>query len=94
MPQTKSAKKRLRQSIVRRGHNRAIRSALKTQIRKVRDAVKSGNLEEAEKQFRLAAKKLDKAGAHNTIHRNAAARVKSRLSARIKALKQTAQPAG
>jgi small subunit ribosomal protein S20 len=90
MPNTKSAKKRLRQSLERRAKNRSVKSALKTQIRKVRDAVQAGQVEEAESQFRLAAKKLDQAGAKNVIHRNAASRLKSRLSGRIRALKKPA----
>ena len=88
MPNTKSAKKRLRQDVVRREQNRAARRALRNRIRKVREAVAGGSVEEAETQFKLAAKSLDKAGASNLIHRNAAARTKSRLSARIKAMKQ------
>ena len=88
MPNIKSAKKRLRQNIVRRARNRATRSAVRTQCRKVGEAIAGGDAERAEAEFRLAAKKLDRAGARNIIHPNAAARVKSRLSVKIKALKQ------
>ena len=87
MPTSKSAKKRLRQNIARRTRNRATRSAVRTQCRKVREAVSEGDAERAETEFRLAAKKLDRAGARNIIHRNAAARLKSHLSAKIKAMK-------
>jgi len=90
MPTTKSAKKRLRQNIVRRARNRSVKRSVRTQCRKVLQALKAGNLEEAEKQFRLATKKLDQAAAKHVIHRNAAARTKSRLSAKIKAAKQLA----
>ncbi|HID75365.1 MAG TPA: 30S ribosomal protein S20 [Planctomycetaceae bacterium] len=93
MPNTKSAKKRLRQSLARRAHNRSKRRAVRTQVRKVREAIRDGDVERAEAEFRRAAKRLDQAGAKNLIHRNAAARLKSRLSAQIKALKQQAQPA-
>lgn len=48
----------------------------------------AGDPERAEVEFRLAAKRLDRAGAKNIIHRNAAARIKSRLSAKIRAIKQ------
>jgi small subunit ribosomal protein S20 len=92
MPNIKSAKKRLRQNIVRRARNRSLRSAVRTQCRKVGEAVESGDLARAETEFRLAAKKLDRAGARNVIHGNAAARLKSRMSAKIKALKQPPQP--
>ena len=88
MPNTKSATKRLRQSIERRAVNRSIKRTVRNQCRKVREAVKDGDLDRAEAEFRLAAKHLDRAGAKNVIHRNAAARVKSRLSAKIKAAKQ------
>jgi len=96
MPNTKSAKKRLRQNLKRRARNRMVKRALRTQCRKVREAVKAGDVQRAEAEFRLAARKLDRAGARRIIHPNAAARLKSRLSARIKALKQsqTAQQAG
>jgi small subunit ribosomal protein S20 len=92
MPNIQSAKKRLRQNIVRRVRNRAIKSVIRTQCRKVREAVDGGDVQKAETEFRLAAKKVDQAGAHNIIHRNAAARIKSRLAAKIKAAKQAKAP--
>jgi small subunit ribosomal protein S20 len=87
MPNTKSAKKRHRQSLVRRARNRAAKSNIKTQVRKVREAIAAGNGEAAETEFRLAAKTLDKAAATGVVHANLSARVKSRLSAAIKATK-------
>jgi small subunit ribosomal protein S20 len=86
MPNTKSAKKRLRQSLERRARNRAVKSAVKTQIRKVDDSLKT-NLDQAQTDFRLAVKKLDQAASKGVLHRNTAARLKSRLSARLKAAK-------
>jgi small subunit ribosomal protein S20 len=88
MPSTKSATKRLRQNVNRRAQNRSLRSDVRTQCRKVSAAIKDANIEQAEAEFRLAAKKLDRAGVRNILHRNAAARLKSRMSAKIKALKQ------
>jgi small subunit ribosomal protein S20 len=94
MPNTTSAKKRLRQNIVRRLRNRSAKSAMRSQIRRVREAVQSGDLEKAEQEFRLAAKKLDRAGASHVIHPNKAARLKSRLQHAIqKAKRATAAPA-
>jgi small subunit ribosomal protein S20 len=87
MPTTKSAKKRLRQSLERRAQNRAVKSAVKTQVRKVRQAVAAGDMATAETEFRLATKKLDRAGIKRAIHPNAAARTKSRLAHLIKAAK-------
>lgn len=60
---------------------------LKTQIRKVREAIAEGKLDVADAQLRLAAKKLDRAATARVIHANLAARVKSRLSAAIKVAK-------
>jgi small subunit ribosomal protein S20 len=90
MPNSKSAKKRLRQSLVRRARNRAYKSALKTQVRKVREEIAAGNLEAGETEFRVAVKRVDKAAAAGVVHSNLAARVKSRLSAALKAAKQKA----
>ncbi len=89
MPNTRSAKKRLRQNVSRRDRNRAFKTSMRTQVKKVRQAISDGNIEQAEEQFRLAARKLDRAGSLNIIHRNAAARVKSRLQKAIKAVKQS-----
>ena len=88
MPNSTSAKKRLRQSLVRRARNRAAKSVLKSQVRKVREAIAAGDLEAGEAEFRLAAKRLDKAAAKGVVHANLAARVKSRLSTALKAAKQ------
>ena len=87
MPNIKSAKKRLKQSLVRRTRNRATKHALHTECKKVAAAATAGNVELAETELRVAAKKLDQAASKHVIHRNAAARVKSRLSARVKAAK-------
>jgi|YNPMSStandDraft_1061717.scaffolds.fasta_scaffold08743_3 small subunit ribosomal protein S20 len=92
MPHTKSAKKRLRQNLKRRARNRAVKSALKTQIRKVREAIQAGDLAKAEAEFRLAAKKADQAAAKRIIHPNKAARIKSRLAAKIRTLKGKSAP--
>jgi small subunit ribosomal protein S20 len=89
MPNTKSAKKRLRQSLERRARNRAVKSAVKTQIRKASDALAAGSAEQTQAEFRLAVKKLDQAASKGVLHRNTAARLKSRLSARVKAAKPT-----
>ena len=61
MPNTKSAKKRLRQSLERRTRNRAVKSAVKTQVRKASETAASAGGEQAQTEFRLAIKKLDQA---------------------------------
>ncbi len=87
MPTTTSAKKRLRQNKVRRLRNRAVRSTLRTQVKRVLSAVDSQDTAASESEFHTTAVKLDRAAARGIIHPNKAARVKSRLQKRIKALK-------
>jgi small subunit ribosomal protein S20 len=87
MPITKSAKKRHRQSLVRRARNRAAKSTIKTQVRKVQEAIDGGDVKTAEAELRVAAKIVDRAAAAGVVHANLAGRVKSRLSAAIKKAK-------
>jgi small subunit ribosomal protein S20 len=91
MPNTKSAAKRLRQSIKRRDRNRATKTGIRGQTRKVRELIAAGDVAAAEEQFRLLAKKIDRAASARVVHANLAARVKSRLSARLKAAKAPAK---
>jgi len=86
---TKSAKKRHRQSLERRERNRSVKAALKTQIKKIREAVKSSDFAKADGEARTVGKKLDLAAAKKIIHKNAAARTKSRISRYIKTAKKT-----
>ena len=87
MPNSASAKKRLRQSLDRRARNRAVRSSLRNQIKKVRTAIAGGDAAASETEFRTTVKRLDQAASKNILHANAAARLKSRLSKAIKGLK-------
>jgi small subunit ribosomal protein S20 len=90
MPNSASAKKRLRQSLDRRARNRTVRTSLRNQIKKVRTALAGGDAAACETEFRTTVKKLDKAAAKNVLHKNTAARLKSRLSTAIKNLKAKA----
>lgn len=90
MPHTKSAKKRLRQSHTRRLHNRAIRSELRTQIKKVLKAVKDGDAAVAQDALRLTYKKLDKCAMRKYLHPNTADRYKARLTKRVNAMQAPA----
>jgi small subunit ribosomal protein S20 len=90
MPNSKSANKRLRQNVAHRDRNRSVKSDLRTQLRKVREALAAGDVATAEAGYILVAKKLDRAGANNIMHRNTASRTKSRLQKAIKAVKQKA----
>jgi len=85
MPHSASAKKRHRQSLRNRERNRAAKSAVKSQVRKVLTAIAAGDPTAAKDHLREVAKKVDRAAASRTIHKNRAARIKSRLSARVKA---------
>ena len=89
MPNNATAKKRLRQSFVKRARNRGIKSAVRSQIRVVDEAIGAGDLEKAEKEFVAAASQLDKAGARRVFHPNTASRYKSRLAQRIRKAKQS-----
>ena len=78
MPHSASAKKRHRQNLRDRERNRAVKSDLKSQVRKVLDAISSGDVPQAQEALKVVAKKADRAAASKKIHRNRAARIKSR----------------
>jgi small subunit ribosomal protein S20 len=83
---TKSAEKSSRQSEKHRARNVALRSRMRSAIRKVTDAIASGNLEQAQQSYRAALPAIDTLVNKRIIHRNQADRHKSRLAIRIKAL--------
>ncbi len=87
MPNNKSAEKRMRQEQKRRAHNRSVKSIVKTQVTKARQAIKgpSVSAEDAEAAVRAAASELDRAAKKGVIHRNNAARRKSRLMKQLNA---------
>ena len=80
MPHTHSARKRLRQTSKRRAHNRAAKKTIKGQIKKLSEILAEGPSDQAQAEFRLAVKKLDKAAAKRILHPNTAARKKSQLA--------------
>ena len=86
MPNIKSAKKRLRQSIVRNERNRAVKSSLRTTVKQAVVAIDSENKEAAVKAFRAASSELDSVAGKKVIHKNAARRKKSRLMKKINKL--------
>ena len=88
MPNSVSAKKRLRQNETNRVRNRAIKRTVKSQVKRVQSAIVAGDYATGDAEFRVAAKRLDQAASKRIIHPNAAARTKSRLSARLKAAKR------
>jgi small subunit ribosomal protein S20 len=82
-----SAKKRIRQNLKRRAHNRARKQAIKEQVRLFVSALTGGDVGKAETEFRKVAQRLDKVAAKGTIHKNTAARRRSRLARRLNALR-------
>ena len=87
MANIKSAKKRARQSEVRRARNASARSMMRTAVKKVVKALDANDVAAAEAAFVAAQPLLDRFSSRGLIHKNKAARHKSRLNARIKALK-------
>jgi small subunit ribosomal protein S20 len=83
----KSQMKRIKTNEKARQRNKAVKSSLRTAIRKTREAVEAGNAEAAEAAGREAARKLDKAVSKGVIHKNAAANKKSALAQRVDSLK-------
>ena len=86
MANIKSAKKRARQSEVRREHNASMRSRMRTAIKRVRRAIDSGDKAGATSALSSAYSVLDATVGKGVVHRNMAARSKSRLSAAVKAM--------
>jgi len=86
MPNSRSAKKRVKQDTKRRTLNREQRSELRTQVKKLRAAVAAGDAEASRQELRRTVKALDQAAAKGLIHKNTAARVKSRLTRSVNAV--------
>lgn len=86
MANSAQARKRARQSESRRQHNAAMRSMMRTFIKKVGYAVDAGDKAQAEAAYKTAVPVIDRMANKGLIHRNKAARHKSRLNAQIRAL--------
>ncbi|MDD9898986.1 MAG: 30S ribosomal protein S20 [Candidatus Melainabacteria bacterium] len=86
MPNIKSAKKRVKTAQRNALRNTNMRSAMRTAIRAVREAIQAGDSAAALAKLPAAFSRIDKAVKRKIIHRNAAARYKSRLAAKIKAI--------
>ncbi|GAA3811977.1 30S ribosomal protein S20 [Sphaerisporangium flaviroseum] len=82
----KSQIKRNRQNEKARLRNKAVKSSLKTAVRKFREAAEQGNVEEAAVLMRTASRQLDKAVSKGVIHKNQAANRKSAIAKRVAAL--------
>jgi small subunit ribosomal protein S20 len=82
-----SAKKRVRQNAKKKAINRARKSEVKTGIKRLEDVIKTGDAAAAKEQLKAVARDLDKVSSTSTMHKNTAARKKSRLAKRVNALK-------
>lgn len=85
-----SAKKRARQAEKHRQHNASLRSMVRTYIKKVLSAIAAGDKKLAEESFKAAVPVIDRMASKGLIHKNKAARHKSRLSAGVKKLTEGA----
>ncbi|RJL26482.1 30S ribosomal protein S20 [Bailinhaonella thermotolerans] len=86
MANIKSQIKRNRQNEKRRLRNKAVKSSLKTSVRKFREAADAGQVDEATNLMRAACRELDKAASKGVIHKNQAANRKSAIAKRVAAL--------
>lgn len=86
MANTAQARKRARQNAARRLHNMALRSQYRTAVKKVRKAIEAGDKAQAQAVFQASMRIIDRIADKNIVHKNKAARHKSRLSAAIKAM--------
>jgi small subunit ribosomal protein S20 len=86
MANIQSQIKRNRQALVRRDRNKAVRSQLKTHMKRFRTAAESGDAEAAATAFTQAARSLDKAAQKGVVHANFAANKKSKMAKRLAAL--------
>jgi len=86
MANTRSALKRMRQSEKRRVRNAAVRTSVRTAVKTTRTSLAAASVEEARASLARAIQLLDKAVTKGVVHKNAAARKKSRLTRQLNAL--------
>lgn len=86
MANSAQARKRARQSVKQRAHNASLRTAFRTAVKKVLKAVEAGDKVAAQAVYKESVKIIDRIADKGVFHKNKAARHKSRLSAKVKAL--------
>lgn len=84
MANIQSAKKRARQNVKRRAHNAALRSRVRTAMKKVLKAIRAGDKDAARAEFRAAQPEIDTMVTKGVIQRNRAAKYKRRLNERLR----------
>ena len=87
MANSAGSRKRARQAVKRRAHNASLRSMVRTQIKKVRAAIETKNYDDAQAALVAAGPFVDKMVTKGILHKNKAARIKSRLNAAVVELK-------
>lgn len=87
MARSRSSQKSLRRSVRRQERNKGRKSQLKTVLKKFDDVIKAKDPVAAEKALREASCQVDRSANRKTVHRNTAARRKSRMAKRVNALK-------
>jgi small subunit ribosomal protein S20 len=93
MAHSNSAKKRIRQNEANRARNRWRMTSMRTSIKDLGEKMLHGTAAEAQEAFKAACKIIDRTAAKGVIHKNQAARRKSRLAARLKAKVEAKAPA-
>ena len=86
MANSAQARKRARQAEKARAHNASLRSTLRTAVKRVRQAIVTGDKSAAQEVFQKSVSVIDSIAEKKIVHKNKAARTKSRLSAQIKAM--------
>ena len=94
MAHSLSAKKRVRQNEKRRARNRFRKDQIKSVVKGFTAALASGNLDQAAEALKTTVSRLDKVAAKHTIHKNTAARRRSRLTKRLNAARALAAAGG
>ena len=93
MANSPQARKRARQNATRRLRNMSQRAAMRTYIKNFQKAVEQKDLEKAQEAFRTACSRIDRLARKGLQHKNKAARLKSRMNAKLKELNSTSQTA-
>ena len=86
MANTAQARKRARQAVKNRAHNVSLRSRMRTAMKKVVNAIQAGNKEQAQQAYKDAMPVIDSMARKGIIHKNKAARHKSRLNKQLVSL--------
>lgn len=89
MPNIKSQKKRDRQNIKIRTGNKLLKTRIKTDQKRLAEAVNSKNIEEAEKNFNILSKHLDKAVKKGAVHKNFSANKKSKAAKLVNSIRKS-----